>query len=118
MIVLLFAMAAAHLMGERDITRMERMLGGQTALLGLADGNSGKEATTIYNTLKGAGVNVTRAKVGSGSGVTFQEGTKMDTDISISEAKGQSYDLVVIPGGVKGAEALAGSGDMISILKS
>jgi len=84
-----------------------------SALLIIANGSEELEATTIHNLLTRAGVDVTLAKsnVGCENGsdsllVSMARGMTLQADVHLAHIINQPFDLVVIPGGVKGAENL------------
>ncbi|KAF7795069.1 hypothetical protein EIP86_006213 [Pleurotus ostreatoroseus] len=92
------------------------------ALILLADGTEEMEFTITYDTLVRAGVACTSAYVpaqDSGEGTPaqsppFARGSRginilPDTYFSPQDATPDTYDLLVIPGGAKGAETMSGS---------
>ena len=69
-------------------------------LVPIADASEEIEFTTIADTLVRSGAEVTVASVKPGSlQVKLSRGVNVVADISIAEAVGQEYDLVVCPGG-------------------
>ncbi|KAI0766274.1 DJ-1 [Irpex lacteus] len=91
------------------------------ALVLIADGTEEMEFTITYDTLVRAGVSVTSAYVpaesdnGAGySSPPFAKGSRginilPDTYFSPQEATPDKFDLLVIPGGAKGAETISSS---------
>ncbi|KAI0340402.1 DJ-1 [Trametopsis cervina] len=91
------------------------------ALILIADGTEEMEFTITYDTLVRAGVSCTSAYVPAetidGAGYTsppFAKGSRginilPDTYFSPQAAAPEHYDLLVIPGGAKGAETISGS---------
>jgi 4-methyl-5(b-hydroxyethyl)-thiazole monophosphate biosynthesis len=85
-------------------------------LVPIADGSEEIEAVCIIDVLRRAGAEVTVASVGPLK-ITASRGVKIEADRSIAECLGEQWDLVAVPGGIPGAEALHGSPDLSRILK-
>jgi len=83
-------------------------------LLPIADGTEEIEAVTIVDILRRADAVVTVASV-SDIQITASHGVKIVADRLIADCAGQTYDLIVIPGGMPGAEHLRDS-DMLTEL--
>ncbi|KAF1790492.1 Class I glutamine amidotransferase-like [Phytophthora cactorum] len=77
----------------------------------LADGSEEIEAITLADVLTRGGVQVTLATVGDKPDkiVTMSRGVKVQGDVAIEACAGKSFDLIVIPGGMPGAEHLRDS---------
>ena len=88
----------------------------KTALIPVADGTEEMEAVTIIDVLRRAGVNVTVASVEADLEITASRGVRIVADMSVSECVGATYDLIVLPGGMPGAEHLRDSKDLLKIL--
>lgn len=88
----------------------------KTALVAVADGSEELEAVTIIDVLRRADANVTVVSV-SGLTVTASRGVKLVADCLIDACKGKIYDLIVLPGGLPGAEHLRDSKTLIEMLK-
>ncbi len=86
-------------------------------LVPIADGTEEIEAVCIIDVLRRAGVTVTVASVGELQ-ITASRGVKLVADCLIEECRGASYDLVVLPGGIPGAENLRDSEVLTEILKT
>ena len=86
-------------------------------LVPIADGTEEIEAVCIIDVLRRAGVAVTVASVGALQ-VTASRGVKIVADCLIGDCRGQQYDLVVLPGGIPGAENLRDSEVLTEILKN
>ncbi|KAF1775086.1 Class I glutamine amidotransferase-like [Phytophthora cactorum] len=82
-----------------------------TALIPIADGSEEIEAITLADVLTRGGVQVTLATVGDKPDkiVTMSRGVKVQGDVAIEACAGKSFDLIVIPGGMPGAEHLRDS---------
>ncbi|AQQ09196.1 Chaperone protein YajL [Sedimentisphaera cyanobacteriorum] len=89
----------------------------KTALLPIADGSEELEAVTIIDVLRRAGTELTIASVADIS-VTMSRGTKLVADAPIEVCSGNEYDLIVLPGGMPGAEHLRDSRILTEMLKT
>jgi protein deglycase len=76
-----------------------------SVLVPLAQGCEELEATTIVDLLRRAGVNVVTAGLDD-QPVRASRGMVMIPDTTLDEALKQSYDMVVLPGGLPGADHL------------
>lgn len=74
----------------------------------LAPGAEEMETVIVVDVLRRAGLEVLLAGVEGAGPVVCSRGVKICPDASLSEAQG-SFDLLVLPGGAQGAEALAAS---------
>lgn len=74
-------------------------------LVPIADGSEEIEAVTIIDVLRRAGAEVTVASV-DGLQVTASRGVKLVADCLIDACREREFDLVVLPGGMPGAEHL------------
>ena len=75
-----------------------------TALVCYADGSEDLEVTAAADILARGGIQVTKAAVcPQGLQVSLAHGTKVICDKNIADCKDR-YDVIVIPGGLKGAE--------------
>lgn len=82
----------------------------------IADGVEEMEAVTIIDVLRRAGAHVTVASV-TGLTVAASRGVKLTADCLIDSVVGETFDLIVLPGGLKGAEHLRDSGALTDMLK-
>lgn len=89
----------------------------KTVLVPIADGTEELEAVTIVDVLRRAGARVTVASVASLQ-VTASRKVKLVADCLIADCKGQTFDLIVLPGGLPGAEHLRDCIALIDMLKS
>ncbi|MDH4238698.1 MAG: DJ-1/PfpI family protein [Phycisphaerae bacterium] len=85
-------------------------------LVAIADGTEELEAVTIIDVLRRAKADVTVASVGAIQ-ITASRGVKLVADAVISDCVGSVYDLIVLPGGMPGAEHLRDSSQFIDMLK-
>lgn len=76
-----------------------------SVLVPIADGTEEIEAVTIIDVLRRAEAEVTVASVGALQ-VTASRGVKMVADCLIEACKERNFDVVVLPGGIPGAEHL------------
>ena len=81
----------------------------KSVLVPIADGSEEIEAVTIIDLLRRAGVEVTVASVAGSDGLVIRaaRGTMITADCGIEHCVGKDWDLIALPGGVKGAENLA-----------
>lgn len=86
-------------------------------LVPVADGTEEIEAVTIIDILRRAGVQVTVASV-SKLGVTASRKVKIVADKLIADCKNELFDLIVLPGGMPGAEHLRDCETLVTMLKA
>jgi 4-methyl-5(b-hydroxyethyl)-thiazole monophosphate biosynthesis len=84
-------------------------------LVPIAEGTEEIEAVSIIDVLRRAGAAVTVASV-SELQITASRGVKLVADRLIGECVDETYDLVVLPGGMPGAEHLRNSKELKRIL--
>ena len=95
-------------------------------LLLVANGAEDIETITVYDTLKRANAEVKIAKVSdpSNSGdknslsVKMMMGSEFVTHAHLEDIKEDDFNMVVLPGGTKGAKILAGSEEVKNLLKN
>ena len=85
-------------------------------LVPIADGTEEIEAVCIIDVLRRAGAAVTVASVGELQ-ISASRGVKLVADKLIGDCVDEIYDLVVLPGGMPGAEHLRDSKELVKILK-
>ncbi len=76
-----------------------------TVLVPLAQGCEELEAVTIIDLLRRAGITVVTAGL-DGEPVQASRGVTLVPDVELDEALRQDYDMVVLPGGLPGADNL------------
>lgn len=76
-----------------------------TVLIPLAEGFEELEAVTIIDLLRRADIEVITASL-DGQTVTASRGTRVIADTSMDEVLEQDFDMVVLPGGLPGADHL------------
>ena len=79
----------------------------KTALVFLADGAEEMETVITVDVLRRAGIEVLLAGVLSGDTVVCSRHVKLVPDIALDQIKNDLFDAVIVPGGLKGAEACA-----------
>ncbi|MCB2146371.1 MAG: DJ-1/PfpI family protein [Deltaproteobacteria bacterium] len=89
----------------------------KTVLVPVADGTEELEAVAIIDVLRRAGATVTVASVSGARQITASRGVVIVADTLIEACTKKDYDLVVLPGGIPGAEHLRDSADLTCILK-
>ncbi|TYZ67472.1 hypothetical protein PybrP1_010294 [[Pythium] brassicae (nom. inval.)] len=98
---------------------MATMTTAPTALIPIADGSEEIEAITLADVLVRGGVEVTLASVGRKEAniVTMSRGVRVQADVAIEACVDRSFDLVVVPGGLPGANHLRDSEVLIELLR-
>jgi len=84
-------------------------------LVPVADGTEELEAIAIIDVLRRAGAVVTVASVSGNRQITTSHGIVVIADALIDDCVGGDYDLVVLPGGIPGAENLRDSSALIEL---
>lgn len=84
----------------------------------LANGFEELEAITQIDYLRRAGVEVTTASIRGEKKVIGQSMIALEADEILSEVNYEEYDMVVLPGGVKGMENLRANEQVIHLIKS
>ncbi|MDG1495115.1 MAG: DJ-1/PfpI family protein [Porticoccaceae bacterium] len=81
----------------------------KTALVPIAEGSEEIELITIVDVLRRAGVEVTVASANRDQNlqITASRGIKITADMMLDDCAKIHYDLIVVPGGLPGAEHLA-----------
>lgn len=87
------------------------------ALVPIADGSEEIEAVTVIDVLRRAGVEVTVASVMPTRKVTASRGVVIEADVRLDDCPADGWHLVVLPGGMPGAEHLAGSDSLVGIVR-
>ncbi|SJF27191.1 DJ-1/PfpI family protein [Shigella sonnei] len=79
-----------------------------SALVCLAPGSEETEAVTTIDLLVRGGIKVTTASVASDGNlaITCSRGVKLLADAPLVEVADGEYDVIVLPGGIKGAECI------------
>ena len=108
------AQFASHQYSSTSALHMTRQV-----LVPIADGSEEIETTCITDTLTRFGAQVTVASVMKDRLVCkMSRGIKIEADCSLEDCTGdKKWDLVVLPGGMPGAEHLRDSTTLMSILK-
>ncbi len=90
---------------------------GKNVLVPVADGTEDLEAVAIIDVLRRADATVTVASVTGSRQLTFSRGLVVTADALLENCMTHEYDLVVLPGGIPGAENLRDSANLIKLLK-
>lgn len=85
-------------------------------LVPLAEGFEEIEAVTIVDLLRRAGIEVVTAGLDAGP-VRASRGTRLLPDMSLDEALRRDYDMVVLPGGLPGADHLRDDARVLELLR-
>ncbi|KAM0852316.1 hypothetical protein ACQ4PT_051840 [Festuca glaucescens] len=89
-------------------------------LLPLANGSEEMEAITIIDALRRANASVVVASVEDGVEIAALHGMRIVADVMLEDAADQNqtqFDLIIVPGGMPGAETLGGSEKLVALLK-
>lgn len=86
-------------------------------LVPLADGCEDIEAVTVVDILRRAGVEVVAAGL-TGKPVKCSRGTVIMADAALDAVSGEAFDMIVLPGGMPGAEHLKNDRRILDLLKS
>lgn len=89
-----------------------------TVLVPVADGTEELEAVAIIDVLRRAGAAVTVASVSGRRQITASRGVVITADALIEDCTATDFDLVVLPGGIPGAEHLRDSAPLTRMLKT
>lgn len=88
----------------------------KTCLVPVADGSEELETIAIVDVLRRAGANVVIAAL-KDTVVKGSKGVKLIADRLLSDCANETFDLIVLPGGMPGAERLRDSTLLVSLLK-
>lgn len=86
------------------------------ALVPIADGSEEMEAVIIIDVLRRAGIDVCVASVMADRKVAASRGVELVADCHIEYCQNKPWDMVVIPGGMPGAEHMAKSRALLDII--
>ena len=86
------------------------------ALIPLAQGCEEMEAVTVVDLLRRAGIDVTTAGLDD-QPVHASRGMVLVPDTTLDEALQHSYDIIVLPGGLPGADHLRNDARIINLLR-
>jgi 4-methyl-5(b-hydroxyethyl)-thiazole monophosphate biosynthesis len=77
------------------------------ALISVADGVEDLECVTLIDVLRRAEVEVVVASIEGRRMITCARGTRLTADTMLVDVLAQAFDLIVLPGGMPGAQHLA-----------
>jgi len=86
-------------------------------LIPVANGSEDLEAVTMIDILRRSGATVTVASAGDIQ-VTCSNGTRIVADKKIADCVSDTFDLIALPGGDKGAHNLKDSSELTAMLKA
>ena len=89
----------------------------KNVLVPVADGTEDLEAVAIIDVLRRAEARVTVASVTKNRQVAFSRGLVIQADTLLEDCMHHDYDLVVLPGGIPGAQNLRDSANLVNLLK-
>ncbi|XP_057795953.1 protein DJ-1 homolog B-like [Salvia miltiorrhiza] len=86
-------------------------------LVPIANGSEEMEAVIIIDVLRRAKAEVVVASVGEKLEIVASRNVKLVADVLLDEVIGNSFDLIVLPGGLGGAQAFTESDKLVNLLK-
>jgi protein deglycase len=86
-------------------------------LVPLAEGFEEIEAITVVDLLRRAGIEVDTAALGGDRAVTGSHGITVMADVTLDAASADRYDMIVLPGGLPGAEHLKADARVVALLR-
>lgn len=87
-------------------------------LIPVADGSEEQEVNNLSSLLRRGGLKVTLASVMSGrKRINAANNTSFEADRLLQECKDQEWDMIVVPGGLVGAQALGASDPLLALLQ-
>ncbi|EZA46960.1 hypothetical protein DMN91_001209 [Ooceraea biroi] len=89
----------------------------KSALLVVADGSEEMEAVISADVLRRAGVDVTIASLSNSPCVTCSRNVAVCADVLFADVVHETFDAVVLPGGLGGAKTFAASAELGELLK-
>ncbi|KAH0547033.1 protein dj-1beta [Cotesia glomerata] len=89
----------------------------KTAILLMADGAEEMEAVITADVLRRAGIDVTIASITGKDCIKCSRDVKICADTQLDAVKNNSFDAVILPGGLGGSKALASSKEVGELLK-
>lgn len=87
-----------------------------SVLVPIADGSEEMEMITIVDVLRRADIDVTIASL-SGDPITASRGTRIIPDAALADVLDDTFDLIVLPGGLPGADHLDNDERVHALLK-
>ncbi len=90
----------------------------KTVLVPISNGVEEIEAVVVIDVLRRASANVTVASVEESLAVTASRGVKLVADAPIEVCVDNTFDLIVLPGGMPGSQKLSDSQPLIKMLKN
>ncbi len=87
------------------------------ALIPVANGTEETEMVAVIDVLRRADIQVTVASVGDDLQISTVHKIKIIADKLISDCINETYDLIVLPGGMPGSEHLRDCPELINMLK-
>jgi 4-methyl-5(b-hydroxyethyl)-thiazole monophosphate biosynthesis len=77
------------------------------ALIAIADGVDDLQSVTLIDVLRRADIEVVVASIEARRMLTGARGTRLTADTMLMDVLAQAFDLIVLPGGMSGAQQLA-----------
>lgn len=77
-----------------------------TVLIPVANGSEDMEVVIVADVLRRAGIDVTLASITDSLQLTLARGIQLTADALLHDVVNNDYDMIALPGGIPGAEAL------------
>ena len=90
---------------------------GIRVMLAVADGSEDIETVTVSDVLRRAGIEVVLVSVMPQRQITCARGLQLRADALMADVMEQSWDAIVLPGGMPGSEHLADCAALIALLR-
>jgi 4-methyl-5(b-hydroxyethyl)-thiazole monophosphate biosynthesis len=87
------------------------------ALIAVADGCEDLETVTLIDVLRRAEVEVLVASIETRRMITCARGVRLTADCMLNDVLSQDFDLIVLPGGMPGAQRLAEHGPLQQLMQ-
>ncbi|XP_057322392.1 protein dj-1beta-like [Microplitis mediator] len=94
-----------------------RAMAKKSAILLMADGAEEMEAVITADVLRRAGIAVTIASITGNDCIKCSRDVKICADAQLDAVKNDTFDAVILPGGLGGSKALASSKEVGELLK-
>jgi 4-methyl-5(b-hydroxyethyl)-thiazole monophosphate biosynthesis len=88
-----------------------------SVLIPVADGSEDIESVTLIDVLRRAEADVTVAAIGDSTTITAARQTRITADAQLADVLDRNFDLIVLPGGRGGAEAMRDCAPLIERLR-
>ena len=87
------------------------------ALIAVADGVEDLETVTLIDVLRRAEIEVVVASIETRRMITCARGVRLTADAMLNDVLAQEFDLIVLPGGMPGADHLKNDARVVDLLR-